>query len=97
MAVKDSLKADNVSVSVNGFDDTVEISAWFNGERNNIVINDSDQIEVNHFVDDFDTYYDWNGTQSTNISDADTDYQKSSFTLLNLRLLMDKHSTIKRT
>ncbi len=76
LAVRDSLNCSDVSVTVNGYDDSVEISAWFNGERNNIVINDSDQLEVNDFVEDFDTHYDWNGTQSINISDADTDYQK---------------------
>jgi hypothetical protein len=71
LAVRDSLNCSDVSVTVNGYDDSVEISAWFNGERNNIVINDSDQIEVNHFVEDFDSHYDWNGNQSVNTSDFD--------------------------
>lgn len=70
LAVKDSLKADSVSVTTD-CDENIEISAWFNGERNNIVINDSDQIEVNHFVDDFDNYYDWNGDTSINPSELD--------------------------
>lgn len=69
LAIKDSLKASSVSVSVN--DDSVEISAWINGVRNNIGIIDSDQIEVNHFVEDFDSYYDWDGDKSINTSELD--------------------------
>ena len=68
LAVKDNLKADKVSVTVNGFDDSVEISAWIDGNRKYITINDSDQLEVNDFVDIFDTHYDWDGNQSVNVS-----------------------------
>ena len=69
LAVRDSLNCSDVSVTVNG--DSVEISAWVNGVRNNIGIIDSDQIEVNNFVEDFDSYYDWNGDTSINTSELD--------------------------
>ena len=71
LAVRDSLNCSDVSVTVNNYDDSVEISAWINGVRNNIGIIDSDQIEVNSFVEDFDSYYDWNGNQSINTSELD--------------------------
>ena len=66
LAVKDSLNCSSVSVTVNSYDDSVEISAWINGERNNIGIINDDQEEVNGFVEDFDSYYDWNGDTSIN-------------------------------
>ena len=69
LAIKDSLKASSVSVSVNG--DSVEISAWINGVHNNIGIINDDQEEVNSFVEDFDSYYDWNGDTSINTSELD--------------------------
>jgi len=62
LAVKDSLKADSVSVTLDG-DENIEISAWFDKlsykEQKDIRIMDSDQTQVNHFVDDFDSHYKW--------------------------------------
>ena len=70
LAVKDSLKADSVSVTTD-CDDNIEISAWFNKlgykKQKDIIIIDSDQIEVNHFVEDFDSHYDWDGNQSVDL------------------------------
>ena len=71
LAVRDSLNCSDVSVTVNSYDDSVEISAWINGVRNNIGISNDDQEEVNSFVEDFDSYYDWNGNQSINTSELD--------------------------
>tara|TARA_R110002012_G_scaffold319514_1_gene540457 strand:- start:82 stop:408 length:327 start_codon:yes stop_codon:yes gene_type:complete len=68
LAVRDSLNCSNVSVTVNSYDDSVEISAWIDGVRNNIGISLGDQSEVNSFVEDFDSYYDWNGDTSINTS-----------------------------
>jgi len=62
LAVKDSLKADSVSVTTD-CDENIEISAWFDKlgykEQKDIIIMDSDQIQVNHFVEDFDSHYEW--------------------------------------
>ena len=67
LAVKDSLKADSVSVTTD-CDENIEISAWFDKlgykEQKDISIMDSDQIQVNYFVELFDSYYDWDGNQS---------------------------------
>jgi len=71
LAVRDSLNCSDVSVTVNSYDDSVEISAWINGVRNNIGIINDDQEEVNSFVEDFDSYYDWNGDTSINTSELD--------------------------
>ena len=71
LAVKDSLKADSVSVTMD-CDENIEISAWFDKlgykEQKDISIMDSDQIQVNHFVEWFDSFYDWDGNQSVNVS-----------------------------
>ena len=60
LAVKDSLKADSVSVTTD-CDDNIEISAWFDKLKTpqDISIMDSDQIQVNHFVEDFDSHYEY--------------------------------------
>ena len=67
LAVKDSLKADSVSVTTD-CDDNIEISAWFDKlgykKQKDIIIMDSDRIQVNHFVEAFDSFYDWDGNQS---------------------------------
>ena len=70
LAVKDSLKADSVSVTTD-CDDNIEISAWFNKlgykKQKDIIIMDSDRIQVNHFVEAFDSFYDWDGNQAVNL------------------------------
>ena len=60
LAVKDSLKADSVSVTMD-CDENIEISAWFDKLKTpqDISIMDSDQIQVNHFVEDFDSHYEY--------------------------------------
>lgn len=59
LAVKDSLKADSVSVTTD-CDENIEISAWFDKlgyrKQKDIIIVDSDQIQVNHFVEAFDSF-----------------------------------------
>ena len=60
LAVKDSLKADSVSVTTD-CDENIEISAWFDKlgykEQKDISIMDSEQIQVN--VEDFDSHYEY--------------------------------------
>ena len=60
LAVKDSLKADSVSVTMD-CDENIEISAWFDKLKTpqDLSIMDSDQIQVNHFVEDFDSHYEY--------------------------------------
>ena len=65
LAVKDSLNAETVSVGVDNYNnDDVNISAWFNGVKHKIEINNDDQGMVNDFVTDFDDYYEWDGCKS---------------------------------
>ena len=70
LAVKDSLKADSVSVTTD-CDYNVEISAWSKDLHYNVGIIDSSQMEVNYFVEDFDSYYEWDGGKSISTSELD--------------------------
>jgi len=70
LAVRDSLKADSVSVTINS-NDNVEISSWSKDLHYDVGIIDSSQGEVNHFVEDFDSYYEWDGDKSINTSELD--------------------------
>tara|TARA_R110000822_G_scaffold41774_1_gene113686 strand:- start:2171 stop:2494 length:324 start_codon:yes stop_codon:yes gene_type:complete len=70
LAVRDSLKADSVSVTINS-NDNVEISSWSKDLHYDVGIIDSSQGEVNHFVEDFDSYYGWDGDKSINTSELD--------------------------
>ena len=51
--------------------DNVEISSWSKDLHYDVGIIDSSQGEVNHFVEDFDSYYGWDGDKSINTSELD--------------------------
>ena len=70
LAVKDSLNADRVSVTLNS-NNNVEISSWSKDLHYDVGIIDSSQMEVNHFVEDFDSYYEWDGDKSISTSELD--------------------------